>query len=143
MISEAECDAAIARIAALDRSAVPITTERGFQTWPEIRDNTHVAFVRDATERNLLTSIIDPDGGVAGGPDGAPRPRGSGAPAAREALCSSTCGCTRGASCSGVNDAMRSDVMESQRRGDQLMTGPGQPYENATLVIAPPMIVEQ
>lgn len=44
VLSDAECDAAIARIEALGPAAAPITTERGFVMRPDIRNNTRVVF---------------------------------------------------------------------------------------------------
>ena len=42
VLTEAECDAAIARIESLGPAAAPITTDRGFVMRPDIRNNTRV-----------------------------------------------------------------------------------------------------
>ncbi|MBL0215139.1 MAG: 2OG-Fe(II) oxygenase [Myxococcales bacterium] len=44
VLSAAECEAAIARIEALGPTAAPVTTGRGFEMLPEIRNNTRVVF---------------------------------------------------------------------------------------------------
>jgi prolyl 4-hydroxylase len=164
VLSSSECDATIARIEALGPTAAPVSTGRGFEMLPDVRNNTRVmfddiplaaelfarvqphlpaelagmravganerfrcykydpgqrfaphydgAFIRDATERSLLTLIVYLNDDYEGGStafhdfDVRVRPRRGTALLFQHLLLHEGCTVT-----SGIKYAMRSDVM--------------------------------
>jgi prolyl 4-hydroxylase len=57
VLDDAECDAAIARIEALGPTAAPVSTSRGFEMRPDVRNNRRVMFDDRALAADLFSRI--------------------------------------------------------------------------------------